>query len=100
MTGPSQLVSSAKPVAVPFSSKSRFNYNAGAGFYPCRSRQRASGHRYRRFETAAEALRFAIEEFPNSLLRGSVLEVDEARFDGVQMQALYDGDAYPLRRRT
>jgi hypothetical protein len=99
MTGPSNSVSSAKPAAVPFSSKSRFNYNNEAGFYPCRSRQRTSGHRYRRFETAAEALRFAIEELPSSLLRGSVLEVDEARFDGVQMQALYDGDAYPLTRR-
>jgi hypothetical protein len=45
-------------------------------------------------------LRFAIEELPVALLRGSVLEVDEARFDGAQMQALYDADAYPLTRRT
>ncbi|MET3584352.1 hypothetical protein ABID21_000444 [Pseudorhizobium tarimense] len=29
-----------------------------------------------------------------------MLEVDEAQFDGAQMQALYDGDAYPLTRRT
>ncbi|MFC3162919.1 hypothetical protein [Ciceribacter thiooxidans] len=47
----------------------------------------------------AEALRFAIEDMPSSMLRGCVLEVDEARFDGAQMQKLYDADSYPLPRR-
>jgi hypothetical protein len=77
---------------------SPFNYTDAAGFYPSWSRQRASGHRFRRFETAAEALRFAIEELPAALLRGSVMEVDEARFDSAQMQTLYEADEYPLTR--
>ncbi|WP_416799104.1 hypothetical protein [Ciceribacter azotifigens] len=47
----------------------------------------------------AQALRFAIEEMPSSMLRGCVLEVDEDRFDGMQMQKLYDADGYPLTRR-
>ena len=76
-----------------------FDYQVGAGFYPCRSRQKGSRYRYCRFETAAEALRFAIEVLPAALLRGSVLEVDEARFDGDQMQRLYSADNYPLPRR-
>ncbi|MCJ8520768.1 hypothetical protein ABID21_003830 [Pseudorhizobium tarimense] len=75
-----------------------FDYQNGAGFYPCRSKKKGSRHRYRRFETAAEALRFAIEVLPAALLRGSVLEVDEARFDGDQMQTLYKADDYPLTR--
>jgi hypothetical protein len=77
-----------------------FNYTDAAGFYPSWSRQRASGHRFRRFETAAEALRFAIEELPAGLLRGSVMEVDEARFDSAQVQTLYEADKYPLTRSS
>lgn len=98
MTGGFQLVS-ATP-ATEGRSRPRFNYSDEADFYPCRSRQKRSSQRYRRFETAADALRFAIEELPVALLRGSVLEVDEARFDGAQMRALYDAEAYPLTRRT
>jgi hypothetical protein len=40
-----------------------------------------------------------MEEMPSSFLRGSVLEVDEARFSGIQMQTLYEADEYPLTRR-
>ncbi|APG87910.1 hypothetical protein SAMCCGM7_pC0711 (plasmid) [Sinorhizobium americanum CCGM7] len=36
---------------------------------------------------------------PASMLRGSVLEVEEARYNGQQMRELYEADAYPLRRR-
>jgi len=82
------------------SCRQRVNYSDGAGFYPGLTRIKGRRHRYRRFESVAEALRFAIEELPVALLLGSVLEVDEARFDSVQMQALYDADAYPLTRRT
>ncbi|MCO5733104.1 hypothetical protein [Rhizobium sp. SSA_523] len=76
-----------------------FDYNAGAGLYPCKTSKRWSRPRYKRFDSAAEALRFAIEEMPASLLRGAVLEIDEARFDGLQIRKLYDADAYPLARR-
>ena len=55
------------------------DYNASAGLYPCKTVKRTSHIRYRRFDTVAEALRFAIEDLPPSMLRGSILEVDEAR---------------------
>jgi len=76
------------------------DYTASAGLYPCKTVRRASRLRYKRFESVAEALRFAIEDMPSSMLRGCVLEVDEARFDGTQMQKLYDADSYPLPRRS
>ncbi|APG87881.1 hypothetical protein SAMCCGM7_pC0682 (plasmid) [Sinorhizobium americanum CCGM7] len=36
---------------------------------------------------------------PVAMLRGSVLEIDEVRYDGQQMRRLYEADAYPLPRR-
>jgi hypothetical protein len=77
-----------------------FDFKHPAELYP--SRSRAQGRRpikYRRFSTAAEALRFAVEELPPSLLLGAVLEVGEQRFDGNGIRALYDRPDYPLKRR-
>ncbi len=37
---------------------------------------------YRRFASAAQAIRFAIEDLPPQLLENSYLEVDETRFAG------------------
>jgi len=53
-----------------------------------------------RFETAAEALRFAVEDMRDKQQRGSLLEMGEARFDHNQIRALYDAPEYPLLRRT
>jgi hypothetical protein len=53
---------------------------------------------YRRFDTAAEAIRFAIEELPAALLLGAFLEVDEVRFGGDDIRRLYDSPDYPLPR--
>jgi hypothetical protein len=44
---------------------------------------------YRRFSSAAEAIRFAMEELSPELLARTVLEVDESRFDGPQIKELY-----------
>lgn len=77
----------------------RFDYTAVAGLYAGHSKVGTSGPRYRRFETAAEALRFAVEDMPKSLQRGSLLEIDGARFDREQIRALYDAPEYPLSRR-
>ncbi len=54
---------------------------------------------YRRFESGAEAVRFAIEELPSDVLFGTVLEVNEQRFDAAQIRKLYDSKDYPLQRR-
>jgi hypothetical protein len=77
-----------------------FDYAAPAEVFACRSR--SSSQRpvtYRRFDSGAEAIRFAIEELPSDVLFGTVLEVNEQRFDASQIRRLYDSDDYPLRRR-
>jgi hypothetical protein len=78
---------------------SPFNFNAAAELFPCPVRKGKSkpAMSYRRFDTAAEAVRFAIEELPAPLLIGAYLEVDEERFDADSIRALYDRADYPLR---
>lgn len=76
-----------------------FNYMNEAGLYIGKTLRSTRGPRYRRFETAAEAVRFAMEEMPSSQLRGCVMEVNEARFDERQIRTLYAAAAYPLLRK-
>ena len=54
--------------------------------------------RYRRFATAAEAIRFAVEELPAVRALGAWMQVGDQRFDG-DIQRLYDSDDFPLQRR-
>src|SRR6516164_3897297 len=75
------------------------NYDAEAELFPPRSRKFGTGPMgYKRFDSAAEAIRFAIEELPAELLRGAYLEVDEERFDGSAIRRFYESEAYPLQR--
>ncbi|MCL6708310.1 hypothetical protein M8R20_15020 [Pseudomonas sp. R2.Fl] len=77
-----------------------FDYMTTAGLYAGKKHRGGNvSPRYKRFDTAAEAVRFAIEDLPGSQLQGSVLEVDEARFDGKQIRKLYDAPGYPFPRR-
>ena len=55
--------------------------------------------RYRRFATAAEAIRFAVEELPAVRALGAWMQVGDQRFDGDDIQRLYESDDYPLQRR-
>jgi hypothetical protein len=75
-----------------------FDYGAPAELFPCRIKNGHGQFKYRRFETAAEAIRFAVEDVPAPALRGAYLEVDEARFACHEIHCLYDSAAYPLRR--
>ena len=55
---------------------------------------------YRRFTTAAEAIRFAVEDFPAIRMFGAWLQVGDERFDSDNIHRLYESDDYPLKRRT
>jgi hypothetical protein len=55
---------------------------------------------YRRFATAAAAIRFAVEDFPAVRTLGAWMQVGDARFDSEEIHRLYENDDYPLRRRA
>jgi len=78
----------------------RFDYSASAEIFMTRAKfMRRPPIGYRRFATAAEAIRFAIEELPDAILVGAVMEVAEERFDHQAIRELYDRGGYPLARR-
>jgi Arc/MetJ-type ribon-helix-helix transcriptional regulator len=75
-----------------------FNYDATAELYPTRRYAKSQQAQYRRFNSAADAIRYAIEEMPAKWLTGTHLEVEEKRFEGNSIRALYDAANYPLPR--
>jgi hypothetical protein len=77
-----------------------FDYTALGELYPTRSYKRRTGYvSYKRFDVAAEAVRFAVEELPSEFLLGTYLEVKEERFNGQQIRLLYESKDYPLPRK-
>jgi len=75
-----------------------FDYQAPAELFPSRSKKGRGQVTYKRFDTAAEAIRFAVESVAAPALLGAYLEVDEARFGLHEIQYLYERAAYPLKR--
>jgi hypothetical protein len=53
---------------------------------------------YRRFKTAAEAIRYAVEDLSQLLLDGTFIETEAERLDGRTIKQLYGGVGYPLKR--
>jgi hypothetical protein len=77
----------------------KFAYDAPAEIY---SSNGTGGRKrpvsYRRFDSSAEAIRFTIEQLPELMKRGTVMEVGDDRFEMAAIQALYDSEDYPLSR--
>jgi hypothetical protein len=78
----------------------KFDFSAPAELFPSRNRKVVSKIKYRRFDKAAEAIRFAIEELPAPLLLGAYIQVDEQRLGHREIRALYESDRNPLRKRA
>ena len=77
-----------------------FDYGIPAELFMAKHKARARQPlTYRRFATAAEAIRFAIEELPAIRAPGAWMQVGDQRFDGDDIQRLYESDDYPLQRR-
>jgi Arc/MetJ-type ribon-helix-helix transcriptional regulator len=76
-----------------------FDYNAPAELYPSRSRRMRGPVAYKRFDSAAEAIRYAVEDLPESGLNGATLEVKEVRFGRDEILYLYAQATFPLERR-
>ena len=75
-----------------------FDYNATAELFLSRSRTAKSRPKYKRFDTAAEAVRFVIESLPAAVLPGTYLLVDGERFGVEEIRYAYDSAGYPLPR--
>ena len=51
----------------------KFDFDAPAELFPSRNRKIVNKIKYRRFDRAAEAIRFAVEELPEPLLLGAYI---------------------------
>jgi hypothetical protein len=67
---------------------SSFDYNAPAELFLAKP---AKGNRakYRRFATAAEALRYAVEDLGTPKAFGAWLQVGDERFSSTEIERLY-----------
>ena len=72
-----------------------FDYDAPAELFLAK-RMKRRREKYRRFATAAEAIRYAVEELLRSL--GAWMQVGDERFNGDEIQRLYEASDYPLRK--
>jgi hypothetical protein len=75
-----------------------FDYAASAELFLGRGKAAKRRPKYKRFDTAAEAVRFVIEDLPATILPGVYLLVEEARFGVEEIRYLYESTRYPLSR--
>ncbi len=77
----------------------RFNYNVPAELFPSRNRKAPSKVKYRRFDKAADAIRFAVEELAEPQLLGAYIEIETGRLGHREIRELYESADYPLKRK-
>ena len=78
----------------------KFDYRAPAELFPSRNRKAKQLVKYRRFDTAADAIQFAMEELPTPALLGAVIEINETRLSHAEIRELYESPDYPLKRQA
>ena len=76
---------------------SSFDYHAPAELFLAKA-MKCSRTKYRRFATAAEAIRYAVEDLRTPRAFGAWLQVGEQRFNSVETQRRYEDGEYPLRK--
>jgi hypothetical protein len=78
-----------------------FDYSTSADLFSMTNRNgRRQPMSYKHFESAAEAIRYAIEEIPTQNLVGTLLEAADSRYDGKEIRRLYASSSFPLARKT
>ena len=82
----------------PTRDRNAFDYGAAAELFMSRSRRAKGRPKYKRFDTAAQAVRFVVEELPAAVLPGAYLLVAEARFGVEEIRSLYESAGFPLPR--
>ena len=81
------------------SADERFDYQAEAELFSGKNiHVKSRVFKYMRFDHAADAIRFAIERLPATILLGACLEVNEKRYDSRGIRSLYDRAEYPFPR--
>jgi len=76
----------------------KFDYQMPAELFMAKRKGGSKRLGYRRFATAAEAIRFAVEDFPAIHTLGAYMQVGDERFDSDGIYRLYESSDYPLRR--
>ena len=80
-------------------SDERVDYQAMAELFTGKNiRVRSRNPKCMRFNHAADAIRFAIEQLPADVLSGAYLEVSEERYDNRAIRRLYESAEYPFTR--
>jgi hypothetical protein len=77
-----------------------FDFNVPAELFSGdRRRNKRLAMQYRRFESGAEAVRFAVEGQAAERLRTTIIEADDVRIEADEISRLYASEAYPFERR-
>ena len=80
------------------SAVTKFDYSAPTELF-CRSSGGRRVSLYRRFDTAAAAIGYAVEALSTLDLQLTTLEIDELRLQQREIRELYDSGDYPRPRK-
>jgi len=78
----------------------KVDYSAPAELFPARNRKINNKIKYRRFDRASDAIRFAIEEMPEPQLLGAYIECDDGRLGHQDIRDAYESQDFPRKRKA